>query len=80
VLQQIEGNFIYPKVVGSSLRLPGIWVLAAVTLGGGLAGILGMLLGVPLVAALYRILSDDLENRERIALQKQQAEAAPDEE
>lgn len=56
VLQQIEGNLIYPKVVGNSLGLPGIWVLAAVTVGGGVMGIPGMLLGVPLTAAVYRLL------------------------
>lgn len=65
VLQQLEGNLIYPRVVGSSMGLPGIWVLAAVTVGGGVLGIPGMLLGVPLTAALYRILRDDL-NKPRI--------------
>ena len=60
LLQQLEGNLIYPKVVGSSLGLPGIWVLAAVTVGGGIMGISGMLLGVPLAAAAYRILRDDV--------------------
>ena len=68
VLQQLEGNLIYPKVVGSSMGLPGIWVLAAVTVGGGLAGILGMLLGVPLAAALYRIVREDVRKHE---IQKQ---------
>ena len=53
VLQQMEGNLIYPKVVGSSIGLPGMWVLAAVTVGGGLLGIGGMLLGVPLAATFY---------------------------
>ncbi|MBQ8026984.1 MAG: AI-2E family transporter, partial [Clostridia bacterium] len=56
VLQQVEGNLIYPKVVGKSLGLPGIWVLAAVTVGGGVMGIGGMLIGVPLAAAAYRLL------------------------
>ena len=60
ILQQLEGNLIYPRVVGSSLGLPGIWVLAAVTVGGGVLGIGGMLLGVPLTAALYRILREDM--------------------
>ncbi|MBO5284131.1 MAG: AI-2E family transporter [Lachnospiraceae bacterium] len=60
ILQQVEGNLIYPKVVGSSLGLPAIWVLAAVTVGGGVMGIAGMLLGVPVASALYRILKDDL--------------------
>lgn len=64
VLQQLEGNLIYPKVVGSSMGLPGIWVLAAVTVGGSLAGILGMLLGVPLAAAIYRIVREDVRKGE----------------
>ena len=64
ILQQLEGNLIYPKVVGSSMGLPGIWVLAAVTVGGGLAGIPGMLLGVPLAAAAYRIIRDDVRKHE----------------
>ena len=62
ILQQLEGNLIYPRVVGSSLGLPGIWVLAAVTVGGGILGIGGMLLGVPLAAAAYRILRDDVDS------------------
>ncbi len=60
ILQQLEGNIIYPKVVGASIGLPGIWVLAAVTVGGGVAGIGGMLIGVPLVAAIYRLVRDDV--------------------
>ena len=60
ILQQIEGNIIYPKVVGTSIGLPGLWVLAAITVGGGIAGITGMLLGVPLAAALYRVLRERL--------------------
>jgi len=60
VLQQLEGNIIYPKVVGSSMGLPGIWVLAAVTVGGGVMGIPGMLLGVPLVATAYKLIRDDV--------------------
>ena len=55
ILQQLEGNLIYPKVVGSSIGLPAIWVLAAVTVGGGVAGITGMVLGVPLTGAIYRL-------------------------
>ncbi len=61
VLQQIEGNLIYPKVVGNSIGLPGLWVLAAVTIGGGLFGIPGMFLGVPIVAAVYRMLREHIE-------------------
>lgn len=63
VLQQLEGNIVYPRVVGFSVGLPGIWVLAAVTVGGGVAGILGMLLGVPLAAAAYRLLQNDINRR-----------------
>ncbi len=55
ILQQVETNAIYPKVVGSSIGLPGIWVLASVTLGGGLCGIMGMMLGVPLAATIYKL-------------------------
>ena len=60
VLQQLEGNLIYPKVVGDSIGLPGIWVLAAVTVGGGVLGIGGMLLGVPLAAAAYQLVQEDI--------------------
>ena len=63
ILQQIEGNLIYPKVVGSSIGLPGVWVLAAVTIGGGLKGIVGMLLGVPTVAAIYRLIGNDMKKK-----------------
>ena len=55
VLQQIEGNLIYPHVVGSSVGLPSIWVLAAVTLGGSLMGVLGMLIFIPLCSVLYAL-------------------------
>lgn len=60
VLQQIEGNLIYPRVVGSSMGLPGIWVLAAVTVGGGVMGIPGMMIGVPLMAVIYRLVKENL--------------------
>lgn len=63
VLQQIEGNLIYPKVVGSSIGLPGIWVFAAVTVGGGLMGIPGILFGVPLVATIYKLFSKSVNER-----------------
>ncbi len=58
ILQQIEGNVIYPKVVGSKINLPAIWVLATVTIGGNLAGPIGMLLGVPAVSAGYALLKE----------------------
>jgi len=63
VLQQLEGNLIYPKVVGESIGLPGLWVLAAVTIGGGVMGIPGMLIGVPLVAAIYKLVGEDMDER-----------------
>lgn len=63
VLQQLEGNLIYPKVVGSSIGLPGIWVLAAVTVGGGLLGIPGMLIGVPAAATIYKLMAYHVNER-----------------
>ena len=65
ILQQLEGNLIYPRVVGGSLGLPAVWVLAAVTIGGSLLGILGMLIGVPIAAAFYRLLKEDIRRREQ---------------
>ena len=55
ILQQLEGNLIYPKVVGSSIGLPGIWVLAAVSIGGLLMGIVGMLIFIPLMSVFYAL-------------------------
>lgn len=55
VLQQIEGNLIYPKVVGSSVGLPSIWVLAAVTIGGSLMGVVGMLIFIPITSVVYTL-------------------------
>jgi len=60
ILQHIEGNLIYPKVVGSSIGLPGIWVLAAVTIGGGVFGVVGMLLAVPIAACIYKLIGEDV--------------------
>ena len=70
VLQQIEGNVIYPKVVGSSVGLPAMWVLAAVTVGGGIGGIAGMLFAVPTVSVLYTLLREATQKR----LDKKRAE------
>lgn len=58
VLQQIEGNLIYPHVVGNSVGLPSIWVLVAVTVGGSMMGITGMLVFIPLVSVLYTLLRE----------------------
>lgn len=55
VLQQIEGNLIYPHVVGSSVGLPGMWVLMAVTVGGSLFGIVGMLTFIPICSVCYAL-------------------------
>ena len=63
VLQQIEGNLIYPHVVGKSVMLPGICVLVAVTVGGNIAGILGMLTSVPLAALAYTLLKQAVAKR-----------------
>ena len=70
VLQQLEGNIIYPKVVGSSMGLPAIWVLAAVTIGGGVMGIMGMLVGVPIVATVYRIIHNDVNGKTEEEIKK----------
>lgn len=66
VLQQLEGNLIYPKVVGASIGLPGIFVLAAITVGGGIMGIPGMLLGVPLTASVYQLVKNNIAKRNAI--------------
>lgn len=63
VLQQLEGNLIYPKVVGNSVGLPGIWVMMAVTIGASIGGILGMLLSVPICSILYSILRTNVNDR-----------------
>lgn len=66
VVQQIEGNIIYPKVVGGSIGLPGLFVLIAVTIGGGLMGIPGMIISVPLASALFKLLKNDVKHRETL--------------
>lgn len=65
VIQQIEGNLIYPHVVGNSVGLPSIWVLAAVTIGGSLFGVMGMLCFIPLVSTGYSLLRDSVNERNR---------------
>ena len=64
VLQQVEGNLIYPKVVGRKIGLPGLWVLMGISVGGGLFGMWGMLLAVPVTTVIYQILKKDVEKRE----------------
>ena len=63
ILQQIEGNLIYPHVVGNSVGLPSIWVLVAVTIGGSLMGIVGMLIFIPLLSTGYALLREDVNRR-----------------
>ena len=74
VLQQIEGNLIYPYVVGNSVGLPSIWVLVAVTIGGSAMGIVGMLIFIPLCSVVYAILreivNERLEKRKRHKIKK----------
>jgi predicted PurR-regulated permease PerM len=79
ILQQIEGNIIYPKVMGSRINLPAIWVLVAVTVGGGLAGPLGMLLGVPVTSVIYVLLREETEKREKKLAEKESEEIQADE-
>ncbi len=76
VLQQLEGNLIYPKVVGKSVGLPGIWVLASVTVGGDAFGVMGMLVGVPICSVVYTLAREGVRRRvevkERRAREKQE--------
>lgn len=66
LLQQIEGNFIYPKMMGSRINLPAIWVLFAVTVGGALGGPVGMLFAVPFMSTLYVLIREETEKREAL--------------
>lgn len=63
ILQQVEGNIIYPKVVGKKINLPSLWVLAALTIGGNIAGPIGMLFGVPVFSATYNLIAEATQNR-----------------
>lgn len=65
ILQQLEGNIIYPRVMGSRVNLPGMWILAAVTIGGGIAGPVGMLISVPVASTVYVLIREATENREK---------------
>jgi predicted PurR-regulated permease PerM len=66
ILQQIEGKLIYPKVVGNFVGLPGIWVLVAITVGGSLFGVIGMLVFIPLMSTAYTLLREDVNRRNAI--------------
>lgn len=63
IVQQIEGNILYPKVVGDSIGIPGIWVMVTVTIGGALYGLVGMFLSVPLFSIVYNLLSQNINHR-----------------
>ncbi|MDF3005776.1 MAG: family transporter [Oscillospiraceae bacterium] len=63
ILQQVEGNIIYPRVVGSSIGLPPLWILLAITVGGGMFGILGMLLAVPITSVIYQLMGEVITHR-----------------
>lgn len=65
ILQQLEGNLIYPKVVGNSVGLPAIWVLFAVSLGGSLFGVVGMLVFIPLMSTVYSLLRENVNARNK---------------
>lgn len=71
VLQQLEGSLIYPKVVGTSVGLPGIIVFSAVLIGGNIGGILGALLAVPVCAVLYTLFREAMEKRQAAQAQQQ---------
>ena len=61
--QQLENNLIYPRVVGTSIGLPGVWVFTAVTIGASTFGIMGMLISVPIAATAYRLLRNELDGK-----------------
>lgn len=63
VLQQIEGNVIYPRVMGNNVGLPALWVLVAITLGGGAFGVVGMLVSIPIFAVVYTLLRESVRRR-----------------
>ena len=78
ILQQLEGNIIYPKVVGTSIGLPGMWVLLAVTIGGELMGVAGMLVMIPLVSVLYTLGREFTNSRlEERGISPEKLEAQP---
>ena len=78
VLQQLEGNLIYPKVVGNSVGLPSIWVLVAVSVGGSMMGVLGMLMFIPLVSTAYVLLKEDVNRRNSDKITSEEVEFADD--
>ena len=63
LLQQLESNLIYPRVVGNTVGLSGLWVLMSISIGGGLFGALGMLLGLPIFSIVYTLLKEEMHRR-----------------
>ena len=80
VLQQLEGNLIYPRVVGNSVGLPAIWVLVAVSVGGSMFGVVGMLVFIPLMSTLYALLRENVNKRTEVRIEQVQQEEASQEE
>ena len=79
ILQQVESNVIYPRVVGNSVGLPGIWVLFTVLVGGGIFGIFGMLVGIPIASVAYCLFKDAVSSRlKRQSIGEEQIDAAGD--
>lgn len=79
IIQQIEGNLIYPKVVGNSVGLPSIWVLMAVSLGGSLFGVVGMLFFIPLLATAYSLLRESVNKRNGVVVSEVRMQQSPKE-
>lgn len=77
-LQQFESNLIYPRVVGNSVGLSGLWVLFAITVGGGLFGFVGMLLGLPAFSVLYSLLREEMNRRVEIKNKKKEESIVSD--
>lgn len=77
ILQQLEGNLIYPHVVGNSVGLPSIWVLAAVTVGGSLFGVAGMLIFIPLLSTVYLLLKEDVNRRNYVEIKQKEKNTEP---
>lgn len=73
VIQQIDSNLIYPRVVGNSVGLPSLWVLFAITIGGGFAGVMGMVLGVPILSIVYALISEKISEEKEKKIDKKKA-------
>ena len=73
IIQQLENNLIYPRVVGSSVGLPALWVFFAVTLGGALFGVVGMLFFIPVFSAVFVLLKEDVGRRISLKEEKENA-------